>query len=79
MPLLVCAAICQQMRMSFSVLIEWKGSNLRTNNQYSPARNNRNAGEEIEKEEEKENKEKAGCVCPDDTRPPESPPPPPSR
>jgi hypothetical protein len=43
-------------------------------NRYSPARNNRNAGEEIEIEEEKEIKEKAGSVCLDDTRPPESPP-----
>ena len=43
-------------------------------NQYSPARKNRNAGEEIEIEKEKENKEKAGSVCPEDTRPPESPP-----
>lgn len=41
-------------------------------NQYSPARKDRNAGEEIE--EEKENKEKAGSVCPEDTRPPESSP-----
>ena len=39
-------------------------------NPYSPARKDRNAGEEIEIEEEKENKEKASSVCPDDTRPP---------
>ena len=36
--------------------------------QNSPARNNRYAGEDIEIDIEKENKEKAGCVCPGDTR-----------
>ena len=35
---------------------------------HSPARINRYAGEELEVDIEKENKEKAGCVCPDDTR-----------
>lgn len=36
--------------------------------QNSPARTNRYADEDIEIDIEKENKEKAGCVCPDDTR-----------
>ena len=55
-------------------MIEWKRFRDSFLNQYSPARKNRNAGEEIEIEEEKENKEKAGSVCPEDTRPPESSP-----
>ena len=37
--------------------------------EYSPARTKRFAGEEIEKEIEKENKEKPGGVCQKDTRP----------
>ena len=38
-------------------------------NEYSPARNNRYAGEEIEIDIEKENKEKqSACVCLDDTQ-----------
>ena len=36
--------------------------------QNSPARTNRYAGEDIDIDIEKENKEKAGCVCPGDTR-----------
>ena len=53
-------------------MIEWKRFRDSFLNQYSPARRNRNAGEEIEIE--KENKEKVGSVCLEDTRPPESPP-----
>ena len=53
-------------------MIEWKRFRDSFLNQYSPARKNRNAGEKIEIE--KENKEKVGSVCLEDTRPPESPP-----
>ena len=47
--------------------------------EYSPARTKRFAGEEIEKEIEKENKEKPGGVCQKDTRPEPTTPQPPSR
>ena len=40
----------------------------------TPAHSSYMCAEEIEIEIEKENKEKAGSVCPEDTRPPESPP-----
>lgn len=45
--------------------------------EYSPARIKRFAGEEIEKEIEKENKEKPGGVCQKDTRPEPTTPQPP--